>query len=248
MSKSQGTVVSPVDLAGEYGADVLRYFLLREVAWGSEGEFSIERLEARYEADLANTLGNLLHRTLTMVEKYCGGTFPERSGNAYLPEGESIHAVGALRMLFLARREQAVRDLDALDFASALETVIDLARQCNLRIDSVAPWKLMKTPTPEGTAVVGDLLLELGNCLRYAAILLSPVLPAKARGMWFQLGLEEPEMDALLIGIPGEGQKNSADLEELRPEGWFASVDALDLSGRRVRKGEPLFPRREAKK
>jgi methionyl-tRNA synthetase len=247
MSKSQGAVVSPTALAREYGADTLRYFLLREVAWGSEGEFSLERLEARYEADLANTLGNLLHRTLTMVEKYFGGAIPERSDNSYLPEGDSIHSIGALRMLFLARREKAVRDLDDLDFSSALEAVIDLARQCNMRIDAVAPWKLMKSPTPEGTRVVGDLLHELAACLKYCAVLLSPVLPEKSRGMWHRLGLEDPELDSVRIGIPGEGQKDSADLEELRPEKWFASVESVDLAGRRVRKGDPLFPRRVAK-
>ncbi|OGU34889.1 MAG: methionine--tRNA ligase [Gemmatimonadetes bacterium RIFCSPLOWO2_12_FULL_68_9] len=247
MSKSQGEVVSPVGVAREYGADALRYFLLREVSWGSDGEFSIERLEERYASDLANTVGNLLHRTLTMVEKYFDGVVPGRSGNDYSPEGEEIHSVGALELLVLARRGQAARAYDALDPARALELTVDIARQANQRIDSVAPWRLVKESTGEGRKVVGDLLLTVAEGLKNVAVLLSPVLPMKSRALWLQLGLEEWELDGLRIGIPGEGQGNAADLEELRPEGWFAAVDAVETAGRRVRKGDPLFPRRDAR-
>ncbi len=246
MSKSQGTVVSPVEVAREYGADTVRYFLLREVAWGSEGEFSLERLEDRYAADLANTVGNLLHRTLTMVEKYFGGVFPERSDLDYSPEGDAVHPVVALRLLVLARRDQAARAWDALEFGAALEDVVDIARQANLRIESTAPWKLMKSGTDAARREVGDLLLAIGEGLAASAVLLSPAMPVKARELWLQLGLDDPEFDAIRVGLPGEGQKNTADLEELNPEKAFASLDAVALSGRRVRKGEPLFPRREA--
>jgi methionyl-tRNA synthetase len=245
MSKSRGSVVSPVEVAREHGADALRYFLLREIAWGADGEFSLERLEGRYAADLANTVGNLLHRTLTMVEKYFGGAIPEPSDNDYGPEGEEIHAVGALRILRLARRDQAARRWDALDPAGALEAAVDLARQCNLRIDSVAPWKILKVPTPEGRAVVGDLLHEIAECLKTLAVLLRPALPGKAAEMWAALGLEEEALDAVRLGIPGEGQSNAEDLEEMRPDHAFAALDAVSPAGRTVRKGAPLFPRRE---
>jgi methionyl-tRNA synthetase len=246
MSKSQGTVVSPVDLAREHGADALRYFLLREVSWGADGEFSVERLEERTASDLANTLGNLLHRTLTMVEKYFGGVVPEPSDNDYRPEGEEIHAVGALRMLRWARRGQAARAFDEQDFAGGLEAVMDLARHCNLRIDSVAPWKLMKDPSPEARKVVGDLLHELAAGLRDMAVLLSPVMPVKARAMAAGLGLGAEEFDRVRIGIPGEGHTDSGNLQELLPDRHFESLDSLAVSGLAVRKGEPLFPRRDA--
>jgi methionyl-tRNA synthetase len=236
MSKSQGAVVSPVEVAREYGADTVRYFLLREVAWGAEGEFSLERLEDRYAADLGNTIGNLLHRTLTMVEKYFGGIFPESGG----PED-------SLRPLVRTQRERAARAFDALEFGAGLEAVVEIARQGNLRIESTAPWKLMKAGTDEAKREVGGLLLAIGEGLAASAVLLAPVMPVKARELWLQLGLDEPEFDGIRIGLPGEGQKNTADLEELHPERAFAALDAISVSGRRVRKGDPLFPRRDGK-
>jgi methionyl-tRNA synthetase len=247
MSKSGGDAVSPVDVAAEYGADTLRYFLLREVSWGSDGDFSVERLEERYATDLANTVGNLLHRTLTMTEKYFEGAVPEPSDNDYSPEGEEVHSVGALRMLTFARREQALRAYDGLDIAAALEYVVDLARQANQRIDSVAPWKLIKEPTGEGRKVVGDLLHAIAEALKNVAVLFSPVLPGKAREMWAQLGLPEDALDEVRLTHAGEGQKDVEHLDEDRFHRAFAGLDALSLGGVTVRKGEPLFPRRDGK-
>lgn len=243
MSKSEGGAVSPVDIARLHGPEALRYFLLREVSWGADGEFSLERLGERYASDLANTLGNLLHRTLTMIEKYFGGAVPEPSDNDYGPEGDTIHSVGALRLLLLARREQAMRAYDALDFAAALEAVTDLARQANQRIDSTAPWKLMKEPTGEGRKVVGDLLHGIADALKNAAVLLSPVLPGKAREMALQLGLDGEAFDALRLSWPAEGQKDVEHLDEDRYARAFAEVDALAVAGLATRKGSPLFPR-----
>ncbi|MHC4923794.1 MAG: methionine--tRNA ligase, partial [Planctomycetota bacterium] len=119
MSKSSGGTVSPIDIAEEYGPEVLRYFLLREVPWGGDGEFSIERLEERYQADLANTVGNLLHRTLTMIEKYCGGEVPE-SGAADGPIAE--HRQGARERL-----ADALSLFDGHQFSQALDRVVDVA-------------------------------------------------------------------------------------------------------------------------
>jgi methionyl-tRNA synthetase len=247
MSKSGGGTVSPLEIAGLHGADALRYFLLREIAWGADGEFSLDRFKERTESDLANTVGNLLHRTLTMVEKYFDGVVPERSDNDYAPEGGEIHAVGALEVLVAARRDQAARAFDEQDFAWALEQTVDIARQANVRIDSVAPWRLMKAPGDEGRRVVADLLNVVVEGLKDVAVLLSPVLPGKSREMWRQLGLDEADLEALRIGIPGEGHKDVANLEELHPEKWFEAVDAVEVAGRRVRKGDPLFPRDDAK-
>ena len=247
MSKSQGSVVSPVDLAREYGADTLRYFLLREIAWGSDGEFSLERLEERYAADLANTIGNLLHRTLTMVEKYFGGIVPERSGIDYAPEGGEIHSVGALEILLAARRDQAVRAYDALEFGWALEQAVDIARQANVRIEAMAPWKLVKDPSGEGRKVVGDLVNVVVEALKDLAVLLSPVLPVKSRELWHQLGLDGAELDAVRIGLPAGSHRDVENLEEMNPGKRFEGLDAVEVAGRQVRKGDPLFPRTDTK-
>jgi methionyl-tRNA synthetase len=246
MSKSQGSVVSPVEIAREHGADALRYFLLREVSWGADGEFSVERLEERTASDLGNTLGNLLHRTLTMVEKYFGGVVPEHSDYIYWPEGDRIHFVGALKLLFHGRREEALRAYDALEFSLAIDNVIDLARQANKRIDENAPWKMIKQPT--GDKVVGDLLHDVVRYLMNIAILISPVMPVKSREIWHQLGLEVSDWEQVRIGLPGQGHVNAADLEELNALTWFASLDSITVAGRTVRKGDPLFPRRESAK
>ena len=246
MSKSQGTVVSPVEIAREHGADALRYFLLREVAWGSDGEFSLERLEERCAADLSNTLGNLLHRTLTMVEKYCGGVVPEPSDSDYGPEGDTIHSLGALRVLQSARREQATAEYDASEFGRALDLTLDMARQANQRIDAMAPWRLVKEPTGRGRVETGDLLHALVDGLKNMAVLLSPVMPGKAAEIWRQIGLDEGEWARLRIGAAAESNQNAGDLQELNRSKWFEAVDAVRVAGRTVRKGDPLFPRKEA--
>lgn len=245
MSKSQGGVVSPVDVAREYGADTLRYFLLREVPWGGDGEFSIERLEERYLTDLGNTIGNLLHRTLTLVERNFDGVLPERSDNDYSGEGDEVHAIGAFWMLLLARRIEAARAWDDLEFSDALEHCLDIARQANLRMETLAPWKLVKEPSGEGKKVAGDWFLAVAEALKNVAVLLAPAMPGKALELWLALGLEESEWDALKLEAAAEDHMDTANLEELHEDRAFAALDALHLSGRTVRKGAPLFPRRE---
>ncbi len=245
LSKSAGGTLSPVDVAREYGTDTLRYFLLREVPWGGDGEFSLERLEERYAADLANTLGNLVHRTLTLIERNFEGETPERSDNDYSPEGDEIHSVGAFWMLALARRRQALRCWDALEFSRALDLVLDVARQANLRMDTLAPWKLVKEPTGAGRRVAGDFLHAVVAALRDAAVLLSPALPSKALDLWLALGLDEEEFAAVRLGAAAEGHKDVENLEELHEDRVFAALDAIEVAGRTVRKGAPLFPRRE---
>jgi len=235
MSKSVGGAVSPVDVAREYGADALRYFLLREVPWGGDGEFSIERLEERYASDLANTLGNLLHRSLTMIEKYCDGEVPEAG-----PAGGAVEAHRArLRDRALAAAER----YDALDFSGALDAVMDIARGANALVDETAPWKRWKEPG--GRPDVEALLWTLAESLKVMAVLLRPAMPAKAAALAGQLGLDAEAFEDVRIGLPAEGHRDAAALEELRPDHALAGLDALPVAGLRVRKGDPLFPRRD---
>jgi len=238
MSKSQGAVVSPVEVAREYGTDALRYFLLREVAWGADGEFSLERLEERYASDLANTLGNLLHRTLTMIEKYCGGQIPDATADFF----EKYRTAAITKVTVL---DTVTYKFDNLQLSDGIGEVIRLTRFLNEQIDKIAPWVLARDPAARPT--LDQFLYGLADYLKVVAILLSPILPKKSLEMWLQLGLNEDELTQIRIGSDLEGLPNWEDLEEKNPGIRFRAVEGITIAGRRVRKGQPLFPRREVK-
>ena len=240
MSKSQGSVVSPSELARVHGPDALRYFLLREVAWGADGEFSLERFEERTAADLANTLGNLLHRTLTMVEKYFGGVVPDVGGPDTM-QPALVEFGRAVRALRRAAAEAWDRD----EMAVALERTLEIARAANLHIDQAAPWKLMKAPDGTSRRVVEFLVWSICDALKSIAVLLSPAAPGKALEIWTSLGLEPREFEGVVLAGPGAGHSDAENLEELHPDRAFESLDAVSVAGRTVRKGAPLFPRTE---
>jgi methionyl-tRNA synthetase len=235
MSKSGGGSVSPVEIADEYGSETLRWFLMREVPWGGDGEFSIERLEERYQSDLANTLGNLLHRTLTMIEKYCGGAVPERSED----RGPAAAHRARARDLLL----DAVGLYDEQQFSLALERVLAVARDANVLVDDVQPWKRIRDA--DGRDAVEALLHALVHSLRDVAAFLLPVMPERARAIWTSLGLDAASLDDLVLSAAAEGHKDAENLEEMRPDRVFSALDAIPLEGLAVRKGEPLFPRRD---
>jgi methionyl-tRNA synthetase len=179
MSKSKGNVIEPFALAERYGSDAIRYFLLREAPFGTDFSISIDKLEARYNADLANDLGNLQRRTLSMLERYRGGTVPQRGLASLLDD-----RFGDLGPVLSAAYE-------TLDFRSALERTWELISALNVLVDERKPWDLHK----RGAAAELDAVLyELCDGLRRLAIAVEPVLPRAARSMWSQLGLQ---------GIPG---------------------------------------------
>ena len=176
MSKSLGNSVDPSLLADRYGADALRYYLMREAAVGQDMDFSEDRLIARYNTDLANDLGNLLNRTLNMAGRY-------REGVLSRPEGETPFLAEA-RAVVAAYRER----LDQGQVHTALETAWSLASRCNALIESEAPWKLAKDPAQARR--LDTVLYHLAEALRILASLIAPVLPGAARAMAGQLNLE----------------------------------------------------------
>lgn len=171
ISKSTGNVVDPNVLADKYGAETLRYYLMSDIATGKDADFSEERLVLRYHTDLANSVGNLLNRTLTMAWKYGDGKL------AHQPDG-------ALR----ARVEYFTEAYSAVcvdyNIHAALEKALGLASEANQFIEQSAPWKLVKAGE---TAAANAVLYQLAECLRILAILLSPVLPNSALGIFDQL-------------------------------------------------------------
>jgi methionyl-tRNA synthetase len=183
MSKSLRHVVQPLDAVDRYGADALRYFLLREVTFGQDGDFSWERFSQRYNADLANDLGNLLSRSVAMAGRYFEGVVPHRD-----PSGDRV------------LMDQAQQTLDRVDAAmsdlqlhTALDAIWELVRAANRFVEVKAPWMLAKDPSRR--AELETCLYDLLETLRHLAVLLYPFIPKKAEQMWRQLGLGESLRD-----------------------------------------------------
>lgn len=176
MGKSLGNAVDPFALADRFGADSLRYFLLREAPFGSDFSYSEEKIAQRHNSDLGNDLGNLFKRTLSMLQKYRDGMVPQRSAES--PFAQPFAGL-PLRVRALIR---------ALDFRGALEAIWELVTALNRAIDDRKPWSLAKDGRDDE---LDALLYDLCEGLRWLAMLLHPFMPERAGQMWAQLGLIE---------------------------------------------------------
>ncbi|HJP86978.1 MAG TPA: methionine--tRNA ligase [Gemmatimonadaceae bacterium] len=210
VSKSTGGNLNLRDAIGEYGADAFRYFLLREVPFDGDGNFSWERFEERYNADLANALGNLASRTISMVERYCEGVVPKGARNevdtADAKDLEAYHASMGPRGFLLHE---------------ALKAVWQTIARGNEYVDRQAPWKLAKDPAQR--AELEKTLSTLVRQLARHAVHLFPFMPGKAEELWQSLGAPD-------------------ELSEMT----FKRADSVDATGWKVKKGAPLFPKKEA--
>jgi methionyl-tRNA synthetase len=190
ISKSRGTIVRAEPIRQVMGADALRYFLLREVVFGQDGNFSYDALIGRYNSDLANGLGNLASRTLAMIQQYRGGVVPQG-------------ADPAIADLAQQTIETTERAFDRFEFSRGLEAVWGLISAVDKFIVQQAPWKLAKQP--DGQEQLDRTLYTSAEALRIAAALLYPVLPQSAPKIWTQLGMAEP-VDSVRFGNLRWGQ------------------------------------------
>lgn len=181
MSKSKGNVVDPVVLIERYGLDPIRYFLLREVPFGSDGVFSNEALINRINSDLANDLGNLLSRTVTMIEKYFKGVLPSAVAPALIDDD--------LKELAIDTRRKVEESMDALEISNALVAIWELIGRANKYIDETTPWILAKDPSQQDR--LGTVLYNLAETLRIISVLISPFMTKTPTKIREQLGLAE---------------------------------------------------------
>jgi len=215
MSKSAGNVVDPMELAERFGVDNLRYFFMREIAFGQDGSYSPEAIVNRANAELANSFGNLAQRTLSMIFKNCDGALSD----AYTPTDADLALESAVRD---ACRTELPREFEALNFSAGLEAWMRAVFACNQYVDEQAPWALRKTDPERMKAV----LMTLFRCVRHLAIAVRPVVPQSADLLLDQLGI-----------LAGE-----RDFAALDDNEWFARLVA---SGFRLEQPQGVFPRLE---
>jgi len=182
MSKSRGNIVRATPIQDVLGADALRYFLLREVVFGQDGNFSYDALVGRYNSDLANGLGNLVSRTLSMVQQYREGTVPAPSGGT--AEGVAAQARTSI--------QTAIQCFENFEFSRGLEMVWALLAAVDKYIVEQAPWKLIKSQDAGAQAKLDTTLYTAAEAIRIATVLLAPVLPESAVKIWAQLGILQP--------------------------------------------------------
>lgn len=216
MSKSLGNVVDPGKMAREFGVDAFRYFMFREVPFGLDGDFSEEALAKRTNTDLANDMGNLLSRALTMIEKYRDGFIPQPVSSRDR-EGLEIRIKAWFDMTSQTNVSVSYNDfLRQLQFHHALAQLWKVISELNEYIAASVPWK----ETDEGT--LSNILYTLAESIRILAVYLYPFMPESANKTWQQLGLQE---DIANVDIQEAGKWGG-----LKP-------------GTKVQKGDPLFPR-----
>jgi len=180
MSKSKGNIVRATPIHEVIGIDALRYFLLREIVFGQDGNFSYAALVGRYNSDLANGLGNLASRTLSMIQQYRHGAVPPPSAGVK-PEIERLAAETIAT---------AIACYDRFEFSRGLEAVWALLAAMDKFIVEQAPWKLIKRKDEAAQAQLDSALYTAAEVLRIATVLLAPILPASAARIWEQLGMK----------------------------------------------------------
>jgi methionyl-tRNA synthetase len=225
ISKTTGNIIDPIELVEEWGADAVRYYVLRDVAFDRDGDFVRANLAQRYVSDLANDLGNLLNRAVSMIGRYRQGRVPtigtsETAGNE-VRDSVAVNSPDAeLRAVAAAAVSGTTDGLEAWDFDAALDAAWSLVRRANQYVDENQPWRLARDP--EAAERLSVVLGTVAEALRLLSTLLAPVMPAACAKMRDQLGLPP--------GAPGD---------------WLALTWGNMPEGTTVGAPVPLFPRKD---
>ena len=217
MGKSNATGIQPHELVDHFGRDCYRYYFLREISFGQDGTFSWESMEARYETDLANELGNLVNRVLNMVTRYADAAVPDPDAGPGSEPGEEEARLASDRTTAV----EGLHAFDHLAFKKGIEALWVLVRGVNRYVEATEPWQLSKRGDSSRLARV---LYECVDALRVIAALVSPVMPDTAERLWAKLGLSEALTDQRLPGAAEPGRTPA---------------------GAPVERGEVLFPKLE---
>ncbi|MBE6732750.1 MAG: methionine--tRNA ligase [Ruminococcaceae bacterium] len=184
MSKSRGNVIYADDLAKRFGTDAVRYYLLSEMPFTQDGTITYESFITKFNSDLANTLGNLVNRTIAMTNKYFGGSVAKASGDSEFDADLLAVASDTVKKFY--------EQMDSYHNADACETVMGLARRCNKYIDETAPWALAKDEAQKDRLAV--VLYNLLDCIRMLAVMLTPIMPKSAEAIFGQLNTDNKEL------------------------------------------------------